>query len=338
MPTLYPTATVVGDAPRGAALAGPMPSPLVELGILPLADHPYADQLRIREDRVRDAFRKGRLDVDVLPIVPSPLPRGARARVKLRVGPKGALGFFLPGTHSFVDAPLEDLARPEVVAAADALRGRLPPGEVEVRSDGEKVAIVLDAPAAIEGNVWAKGRVRSGDPTLQVLGLRVSAESFYQVNLEINTRIVADVDALLATLAPARLLDLYGGIGNLSAPAARRGVPVTLVEQERSALADARRNLPGADVVSLDAGRWVPGQRFFDVALLDPPRAGAPGLLAKLMVTRPRAFVYLSCDPATLARDLRVAVAGGYRIDRVQPYDMFPGTEHVETLAVLVRG
>jgi len=172
---------------------------------------------------------------------------------------------------------------------------------------------------------------------LDVLGLRVSPTSFYQVNLEVNERVVTDVDAVLKALAPARLLDLYAGIGNLSARAVRRGVPATLVEQDRSSAGDALKNLPNAEVLIQDAGRWLAGHRFFDVAVLDPPRAGAPGLLAKLVVTRPRALVYLSCDPATLARDIRSVLSLGYRLDRVQPYDMFPGSDHVETLAVLVR-
>ena len=104
---------------------------------------------------------------------------------------------------------------------------------------------------------------------------------------------------------------------------------------ETRSIQQMRREL--AEVLVQDAGRWSPGHRFFDVAVLDPPRAGAPGLLPKLLVTRPRALLYLSCDPTTLARDLRPALASGYVLDRVQPYDMFPGTEHVETLALLVR-
>ncbi len=316
-----------------------MPHPLADAGILPLADLPYAEQLARREESVREALRRGRVDAEVLPIVPSPRVEGSRARVKLKVGPGGALGFNRPGTHAFVEVPLDALARPEVVAAAETVRGRLRPGEeVELRSDGQKVVVVLDAPADIPGNVWAKGRTLRGDPLLHVAGLRVSPRSFYQVNLEVNERIVTDVDAVLQDLAPARLLDLYAGIGNLSARAVRRGVPATLVEQDKSASADAAYNLPAAEVLTQDAGRWVAGHRFFDVALLDPPRAGAPGLLPKLVVTRPRAIVYLSCDPATLARDLRTVLAAGYRITRVQPYDMFPGSDHVETLAVLVRG
>lgn len=320
-------------------LAAGMPHPLAEAGVLPLAGLPYAEQLARREALVCEALRRGRIGANVRPIVPSPREEGARARVKLRVGPGGALGFHRPGTHTFVEVPLEGLARLEVVAAAEALRGRLRPGsEVELRSDGTRVVTVLDQPADVPGDVWAKGRALRGVTTLDILGLRVSARSFYQVNLEVNERIVADVDALLGELAPVRLLDLYAGIGNLSAPAARRGVPATLVEQDRASAGDARVNLPGVEVLVQDAGRWVPGHRFFDVAVLDPPRAGAPGLLPRLLVTRPRAVVYLSCEPTTLARDLRPALDAGYRLERVQPYDMFPGAEHVETLAVLVRG
>lgn len=306
--------------------------------VLPLAHLPYDEQLTLRRDRVCEALRKGRVEAEVAPIVPSPLQRGYRARERLQVGPNGQLGHFLPGTHTFTPADLATSARPEVVARAAPLEGVLPKGaSVEIRSDGQRTVVVTDARVRVNGDAWVAGRAH-GDATLRVLGLRVSPRSFYQVNLEVNERIVADVDVELVRLAPTRLLDLYAGVGNLCAPAVRRGVGATLVEQEGSSADDARFNLPNAEVLTRDAGKWTPGERFFDVALLDPPRAGAPGLLPKLVLTRPRAILYLSCDPVTLARDLRQAVERGYRITLVRPYDMFPGTEHVETLAVLERG
>lgn len=301
------------------------PSPLALAGLLPLDDLPYADQLALREARVATALRNGRLEVDVRPIVASPLQTGARARVKLRGDARGRLGFHKPGSHEMVYPPLERLARPEIVAAAAEVeaRGRVR-GEIELRSDGQTVAA---------------DKANAGLPTgaLWIDGLRVSAQSFSQVNLEVNRRVVDDVDQRLQALAPAGLLDLYGGIGNLSVRAARRGTPVVLVEREGAAVGDARLNLKGtgAKVLAKDALRFEPGEAFFDVAVLDPPRAGAPGLLQRIVVTRPRAILYLSCDPATLARDL--GTLKGYRIVEVQPYDMFPGTEHVETLVVLER-
>lgn len=312
---------------------------LAETGIAPLIDLPYAQQLEVREARVKRMF--DRVEVDIRPIVPSPRTEGSRARVKLRAGP-GGLGYHLPGSHDHVVVgdDLARLARPEVVEAVRALDGVALRGSVEVRSDGARVVYALEQPATLpEGLSYAVGgKRRGGDPTLNVDGLRVSPRSFLQVNLEVNRLVAEDVDALLAELQPIRLLDLYGGIGNLSARAHRRGTPVTLVESEGQAADDARRNLKGAEILAMDAGKWKPGQTFFDVALLDPPRAGAPGVLEKLIVTRPRTIVYLSCDPGTLARDLGALRGKGYRIRYLQPYDMFPGTDHVETLAVIDRG
>jgi len=297
-----------------------MANPLVEAGILPLGALPYTEQLALRQERVEKALKRGGIDAEVSPIVPSPRPEGSRARVKVQVR-GGKVGFHRSGTHELVEGGLDRLARPEVVAAAHGLQGD---GEVEIRSDGAQVQIV-------------RGKRVEGPRTLSVGGLRVSPGSFYQVNLEVNALIVAEVDALLQALAPVRLLDLYAGIGNLSALPVRRGVAATTLESEPSAVADARVNLPGATVRKGDAARWKAGSDFFDVALLDPPRAGAPGLLPTLALTRPRAVLYLSCEPTTLARDLATLLPRGYRVTRVQPYDMFPDTDHVETLVVAER-
>ena len=297
-----------------------MPHPLVEAGILPLAEIPYGEQLALRRDRVVRALSRLPIDVEVAPIVPSPRETGARARVNVKLR-DGVVGFHAAGTHTFVPVPLDRLARPEVVAAAAGLQGG---GDVEIRSDGTQVQVV-------------RGNTVHGPKRLSVGGLVVSAASFYQVNLEVNARIVADVDARLVALAPVHLLDLYAGVGNLSAAASRRGVPATLLESDPSSVADAKRNLPGADVRKGDAARLPTGSVFFDVALLDPPRAGALGVLAELATTRPRAILYLSCEPSTLARDLGTVLSRGYRVTLVQPYDMFPDTEHVETLVVLER-
>lgn len=311
-----------------------MSSPLVSAGILPLADHPYAEQLAIRSARVAQAL--GRLEVGpIAPIVPSPRETGSRARVTVRIE-RGRMGFHGTGTHTFVEADLSALARPEVVVEAARVAARAN-GKVEIRTDGTRTVTVLEQPAELDGNVAVGGKTRSGATTLTVDGLRVSPLSFFQVNLEVNTRIVADVDAWLTELAPTHLLDLYAGIGNLSALAHRRGTPVTLFESDRSSAGDARHNLPGAVVRVQDVGRFQAGAVFFDIAVLDPPRAGALGLLARLAVTRPRAVLYLSCEPTTLARDLATLLPHGYRVALVQPYDMFPGTEHVETLVVATR-
>lgn len=315
-----------------------MSDPLIDAGLLPLGDLPYAEQLPRREERVRVALGRAGLDLAPAPMVPSPRMDGYRARVRLHGGPDGRLGFHREGTHEVVTGDLARVARPELVAAArDIQAAGGMRGAVELRTDGERVVAVLEQPRPLPGNVAVGNRRLRGEVRLFVDGLRVSPASFFQVNLEVNARIRADLAERVAALGPARLLDLYGGVGNLSAIPARAGTPVTLVEAVGAAVEDARVNLPRAEVRKGDAGRFRAGDAFFDVVVLDPPRAGAPGVLAQLAVTRPRAILYLSCDPVTLARDLATVTRRGYRLVEVQPYDVFPGTLHVETLAVLHR-
>jgi hypothetical protein len=151
-----------------------------EAGLLPLAHLPVAEQLSLREARVREALSRARLNVEVSPIVPSPRAEGARARVRLRADRSGRLGFHRPGSHDWVHVPLAPIARPEVVAEAarvEAWGGAR--GTVEIRSDGEQVTAVLEQPGDLEGNVAVGNRALRGDPVLRVGGLRVSPLSFY---------------------------------------------------------------------------------------------------------------------------------------------------------------
>jgi 23S rRNA (uracil1939-C5)-methyltransferase len=101
---------------------------------------------------------------------------------------------------------------------------------------------------------------------------------------------------------------------------------------------DLRRNLEAnalwAEVVGGDAAREVAGFSHFDIAVVDPPRSGiAPEIIAAIASARPRALAYVSCDPATLARDARALADNGYRLAKATPVDLFPQSYHVETVA-----
>ncbi len=211
---------------------------------------------------------------------------------------------------------------------------------------------------------------RVGDPVLlqdrfpadPSAGLaRSRPDVFQQANRAANELLTA---ATLSLLRPAGedVLELFCGSGNFTVPLARSARSVAAVEVQGSALDLARLDVqdaaraPGADdrdppphaPVRFFAGDALKighalarerggGARRFGRVLLDPPREGAKGvgpLLREIGV--PRA-AYVSCDPATLARDLKACVAAGYRVDEVQPVDMFPQTHHVEAVALLVR-
>lgn len=296
--------------------------------------------------------------------VASPRALGYRARVRMKVGPDGRLGYHQPRSHALVTVPMCAIARPEINAVLAAMPPLPPELEaVELRSDGERVlwlgtpprraapglgervaAAGLEGVAGLQGAVLG-GRLLFGEPRtrLEVAGVKheVSATAFSQVNLEVNALLVEAVRREVARIQPSAVLDLYAGYGNLSLPLAAGGVKLTLIEENGAALADARRTAArlgcAVDARQGDAGRFRAGDAFFDVALLDPPREGAPGVLEQILVTRPAAVIYVSCNVSALARDLRPLLRAGYRWARLEVYDMFPQTAHVEALAVLHR-
>ncbi|MGH7814868.1 MAG: 23S rRNA (uracil(1939)-C(5))-methyltransferase RlmD, partial [Candidatus Binataceae bacterium] len=132
---------------------------------------------------------------------------------------------------------------------------------------------------------------------------------------------------------------------NFSLPAARRGARVTGADADADAIAAAARNarrlgLDNAQFIAMKASEtaaFLHRARYRpEIAILDPPRAGAAQLIAPLLKLRPRAIVYVSCDAATLARDLRGLTAGGYEMAGLRAFDFFPNTHHAEIAAHLV--
>jgi len=210
--------------------------------------------------------------------------------------------------------------------------------------------------AGVKGQVMIAGRGpqqrrwMEGETTLteQVgpLRLRCSDRSFVQANWKLNETLAETVTAWAMeakTDAPLRVLELYAGIGNFGLAIAREGALVTFVEGNASALADARYN---ARVNHIGRCRFrsesaeaflagaAPGE--YDLVLMDPPRTGlSKEALAGLVHLKAGRILYLSCDPPTLARDLRAMQEAGYRVTRLQGYDMFPQTMHIETLVEL---
>ena len=170
--------------------------------------------------------------------------------------------------------------------------------------------------------------------------LRVSAGSFFQVNTEQAERLVETVRAYAAVQPGETVLDAYGGVGTFGLALSGQAARVIIVEANPGAAADARENAAGLPHVTVLEGtveNVLPGlEGAIDVAVLDPPRAGVDRrALAALAAKRPGRIVYVSCDPGTLARDLRYLTGQGYRLQEVQPVDMFPQTYHIESVALL---
>ncbi|XEC95670.1 23S rRNA (uracil(1939)-C(5))-methyltransferase RlmD [Paenibacillus tarimensis] len=176
----------------------------------------------------------------------------------------------------------------------------------------------------------------------------ISARSFYQVNPQQTIALYRKAVDYAGLSGKEKVIDAYCGIGTISLFLARQAGHVYGVEIVPEAIEDARRNavLNGMDNATFEAGaaevvipRWREEGITADVIVVDPPRKGCDqALLDTILKMRPERVVYVSCNPSTLARDLRVLEDGGYRTVDVQPVDMFPHTVHVESVTVLVRG
>jgi 23S rRNA (uracil1939-C5)-methyltransferase len=234
---------------------------------------------------------------------------------------------------------------PGVLAAArDLARGEGSPRGVHVNINDRPGPYILGA----------RTRKVAGEERLveEVAGVRflIGPRSFFQTSVRSAERLVASVLRAIPGGAD-RVLDLYAGSGLFSLPLARRGHEVVAVEENPAAVADGVASLVPNGIA---AGRcrfvrartedWLRGGAAraagpFAAVVLDPPRDGCPpGLLRAVRAAcTPRRIVYVSCNPRALAADLREAAVEGYRIEEVEPVDMFPHTAHIEAVAVLTR-
>ncbi len=196
---------------------------------------------------------------------------------------------------------------------------------------------------------WCRGRLELRFDHAQADEFDLLAEPgvFTQGNPSVNDALVAAVVAALPASECPRVLELHAGIGNFSLPLAMAGAIVFTVEHMQRAVKLAQLNAQRAgfrlhahyleDIDALDGRGPVPPLSDFDAVLLNPPRVGAFKVAEALRESGPGHIAYVSCDPATLARDVKSLVAGGYEITAATAFDMFPQTPHVEVLLSLRR-
>ncbi|HEX6755021.1 MAG TPA: TRAM domain-containing protein [Mycobacteriales bacterium] len=266
--------------------------------------------------------------VDV-PVTVEALPGGllgTRTRVRYAVGPDGRAGLRRHRSHEIEPVQHCPLGTVEVPL------GERPPGsEVEVVAPARGEPLVVD-PADREATVTEHAAGRDWT---------VAATGFWQVHRAAADTLAAAVLDLLDPRPGETALDLYAGAGLFAGLLADRVGPtgrVVAVEADERAAADARANAPAATV---RPSRVTPGLVGGlgvrpDVVVLDPPRSGAgKDVTAAILALSPRAVAYVACDPASFARDLRVALDAGWVLGELRAYDCFPMTHHVETVALL---
>lgn len=172
------------------------------------------------------------------------------------------------------------------------------------------------------------------------------AGGFCQVNLDQNRKLIETVLEFCQVKKTETVLDLYCGMGNFSIPLAMQAKEIFGIEGQASAIRSAKNNAANAGLTNSyflkspvhDACIELAEKgEYFDCVLIDPPRQGAPGLAGRLAAITTNRLVYISCDPATLSRDLADLTDVGFTISKIQPVDMFPQTHHIETVVLLEK-
>ena len=310
----------------------------------------YSLQVEAKQTILREALVRigGWVLSDEIPMTPSPAPYGYRTRARLLAG-RGGIGYRRRGSHALRAVDGCPILVPSLEAEVIRLSGADPvspefaeSGEWELVAgwDGRVRSHPVQGPHPPEFvTPGERIRMRAGQDVLTV-----SPGTFVQANLALHEALHAAVLEAVGTGRHA--LELHAGAGFFTLALARRFEEVEAVEVAPSAVADLRANLrlAGLERVRVFEGDVEETLRARtgnppEVVLLDPPRAGLlPGALESLAELSPDRVVYLSCDPATLARDTARLREYGYSLEKVQGFDLFPQTPHVEALVVLARG
>jgi len=302
-------------------------------------DYPF--QLVLKKGMVeRKLTERGNLpDAPVLETLPSPEPWYYRNHARFSVNPLGQLGFVHKKSGDFIPIDLCHLMDPWINSTLAALQGRCAGASQVAMRYGANTGEWLIQPKLPV--------IESGQPSYEeeLLGrrFRIASPSFFQVNTHQAERLVGLLRHSIRPDGTGLLIDVFAGVGTFAALLAPLVGRAVSIEDSAAAVEDAAFNMAGLDNIEMLQGRAEEVlQRLEvvpDVAILDPPRAGCRrSALAALVRLSPRRLIYVSCEPATLVRDLEVLCQGGYRLAAVQPVDMFPQTYHVECIATLVRG
>ena len=336
----------------------------------------YARELDLKRNMVKETLKRlGGIEAEVLPVISMEEPYRYRNKVvwhTAMVNGKMQMGFYREGSHDLI--PLdgctlihEDMEQIQNSLAANLSTLEVQPGtEISLRRSSwiGHMSLVFNGKCNNEAlSAWtsslptnislhvsqgSKIKTLQGEPFLeeQLCGLtfQVSPLAFLQVNHQQTEKLYQLIHQYAALSGRESVLDGFCGIGTITLSLAKNASQVVGIELYPQAVADATQN---AVINDIHNARFYAGSceeiitrlnQPFDVVVLDPPRAGCKiQTIEAVIKTNAPHIIYVSCNPSTLARDLRLFASSGYTITEVQPVDMFPRTPHVETVVLMSK-
>lgn len=314
----------------------------------------YPYQLEIKRRQVAETFRRiAKLSLlPVAPVIASPRPYGYRGKAEFhlaggRSGPR-RIGLMAAASHDLVEVDrceiVDESINRKYRRFQEALRG----GILHVRN--ERQAFWSDEPGESPTDmVTGSGTAQEITRMVREKRITVPYGGFFQANVALVGELVEQVAAMSALSGRETVIDAYGGAGLFSLFLGPRAERICVIEGDREAVHCARVNLrreglvhaevyPG-DVADTLENVFVARGITADVIILDPPRDGCgKGVVDAVAAMRPDRIIYVSCNPATQARDIGLLVKRGYTLRLLQPLDMFPQTAHIEAVALLIGG
>ena len=307
----------------------------------------YDEQLRAKTGFVRDALaRIGRISWDREIEIRSAAEFGYRSRAQVKIDSASGqlrVGFNHTASHTVCDVETCPVLAPELDRALAKLRSSLASSDPAFAQPSEVEMALGETGVSLEPELIGF----SDPPISQTVGdatYSFGASAFFQVNYLLLEDFVKEATAGYSGKVA---LDLYAGVGLFTLQLARSFGRVIGVESDPRASRFARRNISANEIANVEfhnsrVDSWLKGlnsrrqlEAAPDLILLDPPRAGAADAIEEIARLRPSEVVYVSCDPTTLARDLRKLLDARYRLSNVVAFDLFPQTYHVETIAKL---
>ena len=326
----------------------------------------YSRQVRLKEEILRDCIKRiAKADAELSPSIVSSSPWNYRLRGQFKIA-RGRTGFYKEKSREVVDIKACQLMSEEVnqyFERARSLVGNMTAGEIHISFGGGAVALLKTShPDDMDYNKLSRDFLDSGFSgvvvqaprrkairlgmqyltlELENLSYTISPLSFFQSNWSLNQEVVGLLKRLLQPLKGKRVIDLCSGAGNFSLPLAGDAHEVVALEESSDAVRDGRRN---AEINSIKNCIFINSPMDsaaindkVDTVIVDPPR---PGLTDKtidnILRALPGKIAYISCNPTTLARDLK-KLSLHYDIESIRMIDFFPQTYHIESLLLLRR-
>lgn len=304
----------------------------------------YSAQLRVKQDRVLDSLFRigGFIDPPVAPVLASPDQFGYRNHARFTIKDEGSLGFVHRETHRFVRIDNCMLMHNGINKLLSDLQGHCSETtQLSIRA-GEETGDYLVQPTLKSPEVPIVTGQKHYKDSIHGTEFRVASPSFFQVNNKQASNMAIAVRDALELTGKEVVLDAYAGVGTFAILLAPYAKQIIAIEESSAAVTDAKINAEGTDNIEFILGKTEEalGELSLvpDAVVLDPPRAGCQTeAIDSLIRLAPRNVVYVSCDPNTLARDLKLLCKGSYSINSIQPIDMFPQTHHVETIVILEK-